>query len=296
MNSAGSREWLQEGRGKPPTVAWTFSTDAPLVALQLARETGEVLAADASGGLYLLDRRGHLAHLTRGPTPIRALAWSDTGAGGVILVGDSRLGWFTRQLEFKGWIDLPDSGLTAAIDAHGDYAAVSLADGLNLIYDGPRKPLHKFETARPLVSLEFVVAEPRIVGIADYGLLCCHSFRGELLWQEKLWSNAGGISVSGSGSVILVASFSHGIQRYDGDGGHVGSYQVEGTASRVALSYGPKRIAAATLERHLYWLDSDGGLLWAAHAPDDVARLSIDPLGKGLIVGFQSGRIWRLDW
>jgi len=51
-----------------------------------------------------------------------------------------------------------------------------------------------------------------------------------------------------------------------------------------------------TLERQLYWLDSDGELLWAAHPPDDVCCLGCDPLGNGIMCGFNSGRLIRLDW
>ena len=53
-----SPSWLQEGQGIPPTLRWAFSTEAPLVALDMGRESGEVLAADETGGLYRLDRRG----------------------------------------------------------------------------------------------------------------------------------------------------------------------------------------------------------------------------------------------
>jgi len=289
-------EWLQTSRGTRPEVAWSFTTDAPLACLGLARETGEVLAADESGGLYRLDRRGHATNLTRGPTPIRGLGWSDAGNGGVALVGPRKLFWFTRELKFEGSVDLPEDALCVAVDAHGDYAAASLADGTTLIFDGPRKPLHRFETPRPLVRVEFVVSTPAILGVADYGLLCRHEFNGEAEWQEKLWANVGDLAVSGSGRVILAACFMHGIQRFDEAGQSVGSYQLEGTVCRVSQTYVPLRIAAATLERHLYWLDSDGKLLWAAHGPDDVVRVACAPLGEGIVCGFQSGRILGLTW
>jgi len=290
------RNWSSGARGKSPETRWVGATDAPLVWLELSRETDEVLAADVSGGLYLLDPQGRIAALTRGPAPLRAIAWSDTGSGGVALVGERKLYWFDRQLEFQGSVELPEPTLAVAIDSHGDYAAVSLTNGANLIFDGPRKPIHSFETMRPLVNLDFVVEHPQLVGIADYGLLCCHSFQGEVEWQEKLWGNAGDVALTGSGEMILVASFTHGIQRYDDEGQNVGSYQVEGTVSRVCTSYLPKRIGAATLERHLYWIDVSGEMIWAAMMNDDISRLCCDPLGRGLVCGFQSGRILRLEW
>jgi hypothetical protein len=294
--SDSDRDWLTAGRGNPPRATWVFAADAPLAWLELARETGEVLAADVSGGIYLLDRRGKISSLTRGPTPLRALGWSATGNGGVALVGENKLYWFTRQLEFKGGVELPEASLAVALDAHGDYAVVSLVNGVNLVFDGPRKPLYQFETMRPLARLEFLVHEPWILGIADYGLLCCHTLQGDLRWQQQLWTNAGDLAATGNCEMVLVASFSHGIQRFDDRGRNIGSYQLEGTASRIATSFVPHRITASTLERDLYWLDADGNMLWAATLPEDVSRLACDPLGEGLICGLQSGRVLRLDW
>jgi hypothetical protein len=51
-------DWLEQGAGRQPHVSWSLTIDAPLVAMQLARETGELLAADAAGGLYKIDRAG----------------------------------------------------------------------------------------------------------------------------------------------------------------------------------------------------------------------------------------------
>jgi len=290
------RGWVVNGTGQTPDIAWSFATDAPLSHLDLARESGEVLAADASGGIYLLDRNGQIVSVTRGPTPIRGLAWSDTGNAGVALIGNSRLHWFSRQLEFRTQYNLEDTALSVSIDPHGEYVAASLATGTNLVFDGPRKPILKFTSQRPFVRLSFVSENPGLIGVADYGLLSSRTFHGGIRWDEKLWSNAGDLALSGSGDMILIACFSHGIVRYDADGDQVGSYQVEGTPNRVSCSYLPYRIAVSTIERGLYWMNADGKLLWAAEAPEDITRIACDPLGKGLVVGFESGRIVGLDW
>lgn len=290
------QEWLINGSGQTPELSWTFATDAPLAWMELARESGEVLAADRSGGIYLLDRNGRVAAVTRGQTPIRGLAWSDSGSGGVALIGNSRLHWFSRQLEFRSQYELPETAVAVAVDSHGDYVAASLVTGSTLIFDGPRKPIHRFESLRPFVKLLFLAELPGLIGVADYGLLSSRTFQGGIRWEEKLWSNAGDVAVSGNGDMVLVACFAHGIVRYDDEGDQVGSYQVEGTAARVSCSYLPYRIAVATLERKLYWLNKDGKLLWAAEAPEDITRVVCDPLGKGLVCGFESGRIVRLDW
>lgn len=293
---ANPREWLMRGKGQTPQLTWSFSTDAPLAWLELARESGEVLAADSSGGIYLIDRNGRVVAVTRGQTPVRGLAWSDNGAAGVALIGDARLHWFSRQLEFRSQYELSETALAVAVDPHGEYVAASLVTGMNLIFDGPRKPIHRFESQRPFVKLQFLSESAGLIGVADYGLLSSRTFQGGIVWEEKLWASAGDIAVSGNGEMVLVACFAHGIMRHDGDGNQTGSYQVEGTAARVACSYLPYRIVAATIERHLYWMNADGKMIWAAEAPEDISRVACDPLGKGLICGFASGRIVRLDW
>lgn len=292
----GVHDWLMQGQGRPPRLTWSIATDAPLAGLRLARETGEILAADDTGALYLIDRQGQLAKTTRGKSPVRGLAWSDTGAGGAVLVGDSRLYWLGRDLQFSETTTLPFKSLALAMDPFGEYAAVAMADGANLLLRAGGKLLRRFDTLQPLVSLEFALAQPELVGVAQYGLFCAHAFDGSPLWQEKLFAQVGDLALAGDGRRSLLACFALGIQVHDHTGTQQGSYQVPGTASRVAMSFDGDSIAAASLERDLFWLSADGRLEWQAQLPDDAYRLICDPLGQGLIVGMAGGRILRLDW
>lgn len=295
MNGDGD-DWLSEGSGRSPRLTWSFSAEAPLVAIQHARETGETLAADAVGSLYMLDRQGKLVGVTRGPSPIRGISLSDTGNGGVALVGDNKLYWFDRQVHFLGHLEFDDGVQTVAVEAHGHYTAVGLNNCMTAIYDSNRKLVRRFGTLQPMIRLEFLVSEPAIVGVAEYGLLCCHTFGGQMVWQEKLWANVGDMAVTGDGQTIFLACYAHGVQCHNENGRQVGSYQVGGTPCRVATSYIPGRIAAATVERHFYYLNPEGQVIWQVELPDDICRILCEPFGKGVICGFQSGRIVRLDW
>lgn len=294
--TASSADWVRAGEGRRPKQVWSFAADAPLVALQLARETGEVLAADAVGGLYLIGRDGQLAGLTRGPSPLRAIAWGDTGTGGIALVGDEKLYWFDRKLNFLGSLEQSEPILGIAVEAHGRYAAASLSSGINVLYDMHRKPVRRFQSVQPLTTLEFLVNEPAILAVSEYGMLCCHEFTGVQRWQSQLWANVGDLSISGDGQTILLACYSHGIQCHDASGAQVGSYQVGGTVFRASASFASNRIAAATLERHFYYLNDSGQVQWQATLPEDLCRVVCDPLGTGVVCGFQSGRIVRLEW
>ncbi|MFN0056288.1 MAG: PQQ-binding-like beta-propeller repeat protein [Planctomycetales bacterium] len=289
-------QWLKAGEGKRPQSAWSFSTDAPLVALRLARETGETLAADEAGNLYSLDRRGEVRHATRIPPPIRGLAWSDVGEGGLALCGDRRLLWFDRSLTPLGYIEESERILAIAGESHGLYAAVSLESSRVALYDSDRGLVRRFQTMQPLTTIEFLAHEPALVALGDYGLLCCHTFAGPAQWRQALYVHVSDLAVTGDGQTILLACFSHGIQCYDGQGTQLGSYQLGGTVTHVATSFIPGRIAAATQEGQLYALEATGQVLWRAPLPEELRRLVCDPLGNGLLCGFQSGRIEKLAW
>lgn len=294
--SAPDLDWVRSGAGQRPTLAWTFATEAPLVALKLARESGEVLAADQAGGLYLLDRQGRVVVESRAPAPVRAIGWSDTGSGGIALVEGERVGWFNRKLAFEGWAEHTDPVLGIALEAHGHVAAVSLNSCVTLVYDANRRQLRRFTSMQPLATLEFLMHRPALVAVTEYGLLTCHELSGEQLWQTQLWANVGDISVSADGRAILLASYAHGIQRYDEQGTQVGSYQVGGTVSRLSRGLVSGRIAAATMERSFYFLREQGEVCWQSAVPDDVCRLACDPLKYAAVCGFQSGQIVRLEW
>jgi hypothetical protein len=294
--SESPADWIRRGRGATPRLRWSFSTEAPLVSLQLARESGDVLAADAVGSLYLLNRSGKLSTVTRGRSELRLLAWSDTGDLGVAVVGDRRLYWLNRQLNFQGFVDLPDSAAAIAIESYGQYAVVSQSPGDALIYDRNRKLIRHLETPQPWGRVACQGARPEIIWVSSYGLLGCHDFQGPLHWQEKLWANVGDLAITGDGERILLACYSHGIQCHDHTGTQIGSYQIGGTVSKVAASYLPKRIAAATVENELYWIGLDGQILWQATVPEPVAGLLADPLGQGMVCGLVSGRICSLEW
>ena len=289
-------EWHRRGRGIGPTLKWSCSADGPLTALDLAPETGDVFAADEAGTLFRLDRNGRIAALTRLREAVRVLDWSDDGRFGVAVTGESTLHRLDYDLQSVWKINLPEVCISAAIAPYGTHLVAGLANGRNLVFSEHKQRECEFETVRPLAHLKLSAGTPLIVGAAEHNLLCCHLLTGEEVWQQKLWSNAGGFTMTGDAEVIYLAAFHHGVQTFDAEGQNIGAYVVEGTVSRVSSSFEAQRLIAATLERQLYWLDVDGQMLWASEAPDDVSVVRCDPLGEWAVCGFDSGHITRLDW
>ena len=289
--------WLRDGQGTPPTLRWVFALEAPLVAMDLGRESGEILAADESGGLYRIGRRGELLKSSNGLRGVRVVAWSDTNAVGAVIAGDRKVIRLNGNLEAEWSVGLPEAALGIALAPFGRQMAISLANGGNLVLGEQSEQLSIFETARPLKWIQFLANKPVLVGAAEYGQVCAHRINGERLWSEKCFASLGEMCAAADGETVLVAGFNQGIQSFDGDDGSTGdSYLIEGTVGRVSCSFNAKRIAAATLERQLYWLKSDGRLLWSTVLDEEIVRVICDPLGEWLLVGLRSGHILRLDW
>lgn len=295
--SGGVADWLMTtGRGNRPTLRWSFSVDAPLTDVRLSRETGEVLAADVSGGLYLLDRRGRVQALTRTRHAVKRLAWSDTGTGGAVVLDENVFGWFDRHLQFQWTHDLPDEILSIAVDPYGTHVAVAQADGVNLIYTQANKKVCRFESVRPLRHMQFLSNKPELLVASEYGLIALYTLGGAPVWSSKLWSTVGDFAATGDGRSLFLAGFAHGVQAFDGQTGNTrGTFVCDGTVGLVSCGYAKRDVLAYTLERTLFSVDDSGNPQWNVTTPEDVQRIILSPLGDFLICGFASGRIMRMD-
>ncbi len=288
-------QWLQ-GRGVGPRLKWSFGADGDITGMAYARESGDLFVADSGLALYRLDRLGRIAALTRLHQPITAIDWADDGSQGAVVSGEDAVVRFDRNLKMIHRIDLPEVCLAIAVSPFGNHLAVSLADGQTLIYNERKRRIAKFATVRPLAFLDFCTTEPVLVAAAEHNLLCCHTLTGAAVWQQANWSNVGQLAITGDGDLIYLASFGHGIQTYDGDGATLGAYLLEGTISRVASSFEPQRLIAATVEQQLYWLDADGELLWTTNVGDRIVDLVCDPFGEWAACALATQGVFRLTW
>lgn len=293
--SSGDDDWLHSGRGIKPTLRWSFVTDASLTDVQLARETGDVVACDTSGGLYLFDNRGNIRALTRTARDLRRLAWADTGTLGAALIDEKSIGCFDRQLQFRWMRELQEETTAIALSPFGTHIAVGLANSDNVIYDADNRRVCRFASLRPLKYLQFLHTAPELVVAAEHACFARYKLNGDPVWMEKLFSNVGDLSVTGDGRYLYLAGFAYGVQVFDADGDAIGSFVLDGAAKMVSTTYSRKWIIAATLERQLLCLDSEGRERWLLDLPEDLCCIRFSPLGDWLICGFASGRIVRLD-
>jgi hypothetical protein len=288
--------WTRGGVGPAPRSLWSVSTEGRLTHLALAWEADEVLAADDSGGLYLIDAAGRLKGLTRGLRGITALAFADDGGCAAIGYDGQKVALVDRSLSITWSVSLYDKVVGVALDPFGRHLAVALGNRDVRIYTATRRRVADFEVVRPLRFLRFSAAEPKLVGAAEDGLLAAYGIAGKPLWDQRLFATCGDMAASGDASLILLAAFAHGVQRFDGTGTNRGTFVVEGTPARLSTCYDGSRLAVATLERHVYWTDRNGNLRWGGTAPDEVVAVRSDAAGASFVVGMASGRIERLGW
>jgi len=272
-----------------------FSTEAPLVSLRLCRESSETLLADRSGSLYRLEGGGRLSAVSRGFHRLALLAVDDIGRHAVVVDRRSRLSLVDEKLQIIWTLQMPEAVTAVGMEPQGRFVAVALANRKNVVYDAAHRRVFHFETPRPLRFLRFLV-KPGIIAAAEFGFLARTDFQGNVLWQNRLSLNIGELCCTGDGGRISLASFARGVVHLDGNGERSGSYLLEGTPNRLSGSLSPFRLAVTTTEGHLYWLDDEGELLWGAALPDAAAAVQVDAKGRGLVVGWESGRVVSLAW
>jgi hypothetical protein len=286
-----------------PGVAWTIVTDAPLKGIALAREALRLLAWDDAGQVYLLDTEGQFLAVSRTPGPVLFGAISDDGSL-IALVGEgARLWLYGADLEMFDDRAVITDPTALAIDAHGRYLAVASKMNLVQFYNRHGKLAGRFETRQHLSLLAFVPGVAVVVGVGAFGSISCYELaekssgklEGEMAWTEQLMSGVGRLSMTGDGGMILIACYTHGVQRFDLRGQNEGAYHLGGSASLAVPDFPGRTIAVATQEGDLAILNGTGNVRWKTTLPRPAVALEVDALGRFIIYGLASGEITRLD-
>ena len=301
--------WLADPSVRPssrldPGPAWTVVTDAPLRAMALAREAGRVLACDESNQLYLIDGQGVFQSVERAPGPVIAVAISDDGSLIALLGEKNRLWLLGADLETIDDREAVTDATALAVDPHGRYVAVASKMNTVQFYNHYGKQAGRFETRQHLSHLAFVPSMPAVLGVGAYGSISCYELTasgsgklaGELAWTHQLMSGVGRLATTGDGGMILVACFTHGVQRYDLRGRNEGAYHLGGSAVIAVPDFAGRTIGVATQEGGLAILNGTGNVRWRTDLPRPAAALEVDALGRYLVYGLSTGEITCLDF
>jgi hypothetical protein len=288
-----------------PETAWTVVTDSPLKGMALAREAGTILAWDEGNQLYLFDLRGDSLSYSRVPSRILSGGISDEGGLIALLVEgqDTELLLLDADFAVQQQKPAPTEAAFVTIDPHGRYVAVGTRHGVLHLINCYGRPAGRLETIETISHFCFVPDRSIVIGAAAFGMMLGAAIdegRGgrletEILWQERLMSTVGRLTVNGDGSMVLASCYTLGIQRFDLRGRNEGSYHLGGTVSHAVPDFPGRSIAAATLEGELAVMNSGGNVRWRTTLPRPVTAMEMDPLGRYVVYGHATGEITRLD-
>jgi hypothetical protein len=289
-----------------PETAWTMVTEAPLKGLAFAREAGRILAWDEGNQLYLLNSQGESLSYSRLTGRVTAGSISDEGTLIAFLedADEPRLLLLNADFDIEVERPAPSEASFVTIDPHGRYVAIGSRVGAVSFVNRFGRAAGRLETIQPIAHLCFVPDRPFLVGAAAFGMVVgaeilasrsAGRLEPEILWQDRLTSNVGRLTVSGDGSMVLTSCFTHGIQRFDLRGRNEGSYHLGGTVSHAVPDFPGRTIAVSTLEGELAIMNAAGNVRWRTRLPRPVIALEIDPLGRYLIFGHSTGEVVRLD-
>lgn len=291
-----SRSRRQETTTAGPPSAWSWFSNSPLVGCGLQRESLRIHAWDDAHAVYLLDIHGRLLTQRRSPKPLFAVAAADTGKRIAALGKQGQVWWLDEQLRPMAEVLTNLEPLALAVDPHGDYAAVAGSGSRLFVVSWTGEILADVVVSQTMNHLAFVPATGRILGAAEQGMIASHDLRGNLIWKETMFSTVGGMAVDGSGDAILLACYGHGVLRFDSTGRREGTYQVERSPHVVAIDFDAAHILAGAIDGHVVALNFEGQVLADRSVGDKPVSLSMDALGRFVVLGFPTGEVRLASW
>lgn len=270
---------------------WTHNTDARLAGLSFAREARLILAWDVSQRLTLWDRGGQRRASTSLVLAPVAAAISDDGQQIVAVGPGGEVHWLDRELNLQFDHKLPAAPLAVALESFGDYLAVSDRERRTHLFNRLGKSVATFVSPRPLHHLAFVPSKARLLGAADYGFIGCFDAQGRCLWRDAPLTHVGSLCCDGSGSTILLASFSDGVNRYDALGMQRGHLATPAPCRRAAVSFDGTLILTASESASLSLLNRQGLVLETLAIPQSATALVMGALGELGVFGLPTGDV-----
>lgn len=274
---------------------WTHSLLQTPRGLLFAREQCRLLVWDEQSWLYLFNLTGNLQSQRQFSSTISAGSCADDGSAFAIIEGDRTLHWLAPDLSTRWQITLPRRALALALDPFGQYVAVSDEGGNVEIFNRLEQRVSQVEVPRPLEFLSFVPAAPFLIGSSDYGLVACLDFTGRIVWRDGLVAHVGGLTVSGEGTSILLACFTHGLQGYSLAGQKLNRSGKFWPCRLASVSFDGRYVLAGGLTRELMLLSSSGQLLGSCNLDEGIVGLALSALADRAFVALGDGKIQGLE-
>lgn len=266
-----------------------------LCGLALAREQGSLVVWDHHGGLHLINRHGERQAHRSLPTAAVAACAADDGSAYAAIGASGEVWWLAPDLAPRWQWLVAGPAVAVALDPFGQYLAVADAGSRLHVFTCHGRRITNVECPRPLHHLAFVPAAPFLVACADFGLVACYDPAGNCVWRVGLVSHAGSLAVSGDGSLIVVACFSEGLQRYDLAGRSLGRWNLGEACRLAALTFDGTTTLVAGLGRFLLLLEHTGRILANHELEQQAVGLALGPLGKAAYAALADGCVVGME-
>jgi hypothetical protein len=201
--------------------------------------------------------------------------------------------WLAPDLTVRWERSVDAPAVSASLDSFGQYLAVSDQGGHVHVFDRLGRPVCRVECPRPLCHLSFTPTG--LVGSADYGLVASFDLSGRWLWREGLVAHVGSLAVSGDGSQVVLACFSEGILRYDGQGKKLGRLPVAEPCRLVSMSYDGRLLLVGGLAGRVLLMEASGSMLASQLMDRPLAGLALAALGDSAVVALADGPVMRMS-
>jgi hypothetical protein len=270
---------------------WSHSVLSGPRGLVLAREKGWLAAWDDHRWLYLLTGEGKRQGQVNLAESLTTAAIADDGSA---LAAGSKQGsiwWLNPDLSIRWQKQLPDRILSLAMDPFGQYLAASDAKDHIHLFDQHGESTSQWQCPRPMHHLAFVPMAPCLIASADYGLVAGYDLAGQCLWRDGLVSHVGALATSGDGSLIALACYTDGIQRYRLNGTNLGKLKAGAACRLLAAAFDARTILTSDLGEELLLLDGGGRILGSHKLEKPAVALTLAPLGDEAHVVLDDGRL-----
>ena len=271
---------------------WSQSLTGPARGVALAREKGWILAWDTANWLTLLNQKGERQAQVRAASPLAAACCSDDGSAWAAGSSQGEVWWLAPDLTTRWERSVSAPILSAALDSLGQYLAVADQSGQIAIFDRLGRTVVRLQSPRPLHHLTFTPTA--LVGSADYGLVASFDLAGQWLWRDGLVAHVGALAVSGDGNQVVLACFSEGLLRYDGQGKKQERLPVLEPCRLVSLSFDGRLLLAGGLTGRVLLLDASGDMRASHSLEHSPAGLALAALGDSAVLALTDGPVVRL--
>jgi hypothetical protein len=263
--------------------------------MAVEREKGNALAWDEKNSLHLYNRTGVRQAQTRLPGCLTDACSADDGSAYAAVGDRGEVWWLAPDLTVRWERTVAQRVVAAALDPLGQYLAVSDAHGIISFFDRYGRVVSTGQSPRPLQHIAFVPSSTFLVGCADFGLVACFDLAGRCVWRDGLVADIGSLGLNGDGSIIVLACFTEGLQRYNLAGKNMGRAPRNEPCRLVALSFSGERMLVAGLSHRLELLDGKGRTLGSYQLEKPPVALCLGPLGDYVLAALPSGRILAME-